>query len=129
MSIIEIKYNTKHGIKNMSLESYISESFENGLQYNEAAQLCLRLFCSLDKVPVKYHTACDKSNLSTIFASLSMKGLIIKDDSSAVLYNAHSYSVKDINHWLSVIDSMFTIGDTVDIVIGSKLVSQLGAKS
>ena len=109
----------------MSLESYISESFESGLQYNDAAQLCLRLFCSVDDVPAKYHVECNKDNLSTVFANLSANGLIIKDDDASQVYKAESYSIKDNYHWLTVIDSIFNVGGTVDSAIGNRLICHI----
>jgi len=109
----------------MSLESYISESFESGLPYSDAAQLCLRLYCSVDDIPTQYHVECNKENLATVFANLSANGLIIKNDDAGALYKAESYSTDDNNHWLMVIDSIFKVGDTVDTAIGNRLICHI----
>ena len=109
----------------MSLEVYISESFENGLQYNDAAQLCLRLFCTVDNVPAKFHAECSKANLSIIFANLSVNGVVLENNSDAAAYQAESYGITETQHWLAVIDSIFKVGDTVDSDIGNRLICHI----
>ena len=109
----------------MSLEYYIGESFESGLSYNDASQLCLRLFCTVDEIPVQYHEECNKHNLSVIFSNLSKKGLITPNYEQAKLYSVEQYPIKDISHWFEVIGSIFKIGGTVHPVAGKKLIYHL----
>jgi hypothetical protein len=117
------------GIANMSLESYISESFKNGLRYNDAAQLCLRLFCSVDKIPTQYHAECNKDNLAVVFTNLSINGLIVEDNHIASKYRSNVYSINDNAHWLAVIASIFKVGNTVDSIIGDRLICHITSYS
>ena len=109
----------------MSLESYISESFKSGLLYNDAAQLCLRLFCSVDNIPTQYHEECNKDNLAVVFANLSKSGLIVEDDNLASKYGSNLHLINENAHWLDVIASIFKVGDTVDSSIGDRLICHI----
>ena len=110
----------------MELQSYIASAFPEGLGYNDAAQLCLRLYCSVDGLPSEFHSQCTKDNLALIFTILSATGFI-KDDAKmlAPLYGASFHSVNEKGHWIEVIASIFKKGDTVDMAVGNSLAKTL----
>jgi hypothetical protein len=111
----------------MELQQYISDAFPDGLRYNEAAQLCLRLFCSLDGVPEQLHPQCNKDNLAEVFARLSGSGFITDDAKLfASKYGANFHAVNEKGHWVEVISSIFKMGGTVDASVANALAQTLG---
>jgi len=109
----------------MNIQVLISNSFEKGLSYNQAAQLCLRLYCSLDGVPECVHEQCTKENLALIFSELAKSNFIVGDTSESILYGANHHLITDKGHWVEVITSIFKIGNTVKNSVGSELISQI----
>jgi hypothetical protein len=109
----------------MELQDYISRAFPEGLSYNDAAQLCLRLYCTLDGVPTELHTQCNKETLSEVFARLASAGFVKGGTTLATLYGASFHSVTDKGHWVEVIASIFKKGDTVDASVASTLAQTL----
>jgi hypothetical protein len=110
----------------MELQEYIASAFPEGLRYNEAAQLCLRLYCRVDGIPEHFHSQCNKDNLAEVFARLSGLGFITDDPRLlASLYGASFHSVNEKGHWVEVIASIFKKGDTVDALVGESLAQTL----
>lgn len=104
------------------IEALIYNAFPSGLPYNSAAQLCLRLYCTLDLVPKEYHSDCTKEGLSQAFAELARQGFIIEAECCAETYGAEQYELTDENHWFELISSILKRGDVVDTDLGTKLV-------
>lgn len=109
----------------MDLEAYIEGAFPQGLPYNDAAQLCLRLYCSVDGLPSQLHAHCSKDGLAEVFASLARRGFLSTDSSNAILYGANFHDVRDKGHWIEIIASIFKKGDTSDTAIGKALAERL----
>ncbi len=109
----------------MTLEFLIKRSFPEGLSYNEAAQLCLRLYSVADCVPEALQSECNKNDLAVLFSGLSESGFLNSDNLEAVLYGANFHDVNDKGHWIEVIASIFKKGDTVDHQMGDVLASRL----
>lgn len=109
----------------MELQDYISRAFPEGLSYNDTAQLCLRLYCTLDGVPTELHTQCNKDNLSEVFARLASSGFINGSAALATLYGANFHAVTDKGHWVEVIASIFKNGDAVDASVAKSLAQTL----
>jgi len=109
----------------MNIEEYIKNSFPDGLQYNMAAQLCLRLFCTVEEIPYSLHEECTKQNLAQVFTELALKGFIKGSTLESSIYGANHHEVTEKGHWVEVIASLFKIGDTVDKIIGAELASRL----
>ena len=96
------------------MENYIVEKFGETLSYDNSAQLCLRLFCTLKFVPEQYHSYCTKEGLAALFSLLSKNGFVVSPaNSESELYGANEYEITDKRHWLAVIKSIFTIGNVV----------------
>lgn len=110
----------------MELQQYIANAFPGGLRYNEAAQLCLRLYCSLDGVPQQFHSQCNRKNLAEVFARLSDSGFITDDAKLfASAYGASFHTVAEKGHWVEVIASIFKKGNTVDASVANSLAQTL----
>lgn len=109
----------------MSLEPYIREAFPDGLRYNEAAQLCLRLYCSVEGIPEELHGECSKDGLAEVFARLAATGLLTDEPLFAALYGANFHKVKEKGHWVEVIASLFKKGNTRDMELGEAVVNRL----
>ena len=109
----------------MDLEAYIEEAFPQGLPYNDAAQLCLRLYCSVDGLPNQLHAQCSKDGLADVFASFARRGLVTTAPQMAAIYGANFHDVRDKGHWIEIIASIFKKGDTVDPSVGKALSDRL----
>ncbi|WP_020407618.1 hypothetical protein [Hahella ganghwensis] len=109
----------------MNLKSYIKKAFPEGMTYNDAAQLCLQLYCSLDGVPEPLHPQCTRDTLSETFAQLAQEGNIKGPALESAYYGANFHQVEDKGHWLEVIASIFKVGETRDMDAGAKLIQRL----
>lgn len=109
----------------MNLELYILEAFPNGLSYNEAAQLCLRLYCTTDALPEYLHTECSKEELAKVFSRLTASGFLTDEPLLSTLYGANHHNIDDKGHWIEVIASIFKKGNTRDMELGELLVNRL----
>lgn len=112
----------------MGLQDCISDAFPEGLSYNDAAQLCLRLYCTVDGVSDELHAQCNKDTLSEVFASLAGCGFIKGNTLAASLYGANFHSITDKGHWVEVIASIFKKGDTVDASVANMLAQTLSSR-
>lgn len=91
------------------MEDFIIEKFGEKIGYDNSAQLCLRLFCTLDFIPEQYHSHCTKEGLATLFSLLSKRGVVVSPkDKESDFYNASHYKIENEKHWLAVIGSVFT---------------------
>ena len=105
----------------MNLEQYIRSVFPEGLNYNDAAQLCLRLCCCVDGLPKELHSQCSKEGLALTFAKLSKDGFLFGRCVEAILYGANHQDIRDKGHWMEVATSVLKIGNTVDYEVRDAL--------
>jgi hypothetical protein len=113
----------------MELLPYINDAFPDGLTYDETAQLCLRLYCTVEGLPDPLKEQCNKNNLGEVFAALSAAGFINGATYYSVTYGANFHEVSEKGHWVEVIASIFKKGNTVDIEQGDKLFKSLTLRS
>ena len=111
------------------IEKLIEKSFPLGLPYNSAAQLCLRLYCTVDGIPAEYHEACSKEGLAQTFTILSANGFVKEGESESALYGANFNSINDKGHWIEVMASILKQGNTRDNELGEELASCLTSVS
>ena len=109
----------------MKLMQLIRSSFPEGLSYDEAAQLCLRLYCSVDGIPELVQPECSKDGLAEVFADLSKSGFLSTGPVTAPIYGANFHEVVDKGHWIEIIASIFKGRDVVDSEQGRVLASRL----
>jgi hypothetical protein len=109
----------------MKIQQYIERIFADGLSYEEAAQLCLRLYITVDGIPDVFHEQCSKDGLAEAFAGLAAKGLVKGGASLATIYGANFHAIHEKGHWIEVIASIFKEGGLVDMDVGDRLVKRL----
>ena len=109
----------------MNLYRSIITAFPSGLPYNDAAQLCLRLYCSVDGVPEMLRPECTKDKLAEVFSRLAHEGMIVGEPLTAAIYGASFHRVDEKGHWVEVIASLFKKSDTSDKETGTTLVKTL----
>ncbi len=101
------------------LASYLMARVPNGMSYPDAAQLCLRLYCTVDGVPMQL-LPLSKEVLGDAFARLDHAGWVRDDGTGA-------HEVMDRGHWVEVIAAIFKNGpDVVDMARGEVLAHQVG---
>ena len=112
-----------------NLDEYILNAFPQGLPYNEAAQLCLRLYRTVEGVPENLHNQCSKDGLAEVFANLTSRGFLTTEALTAALYGSNFHNVNEKGHWVEVIASIFKKGDTVDSELGEVVANRLTLRS
>ena len=96
------------------LELYIKSLYPSGLEYDLAAQLCIRLYSTAEGIPDCYKESCQKENLASVFSSLTKSGVVNVTSPAAAKYGANFHSVSDKGHWIEVLASVFKLGDVVN---------------
>lgn len=98
----------------MTIESFIRKTFPEGLEYDDAAQLCLLLYCS-NVLPEALMSQCTKEHLPTVFSQLvKTKFVNLNHISDSARYGANLHDPNDRGHWVEVILSIFKIGNMID---------------
>lgn len=109
----------------MTIETLIRKSFPDGLDYDNAAQLCLTLYCS-SFLPDQFASQCTKENLPLIFSKLAADNFIrFTGADTSARYGANFHNPKDQGHWIEIIASIFKIGETKDSARSNILIQQL----
>jgi hypothetical protein len=116
------------GVKRMNIEEYIESGFPDGLEYNMAVQLCLRLFCTVEGIPASLHEECTKQNLAQVFTNLASKGFVKGSTLESAIYGANHHGINEKGHWVEIIASIFKTGDTVNNKIGAEVASRLTSR-
>lgn len=89
----------------LNLHEHIAGSFRNGLSYDDAVQLCRRLYSSVDGIAEELHSQCTKDNLALIFSHLVAEGVVIGEPITSAIYGANFHAPNDKGHWIEVIAS------------------------
>jgi len=113
----------------MNLEQFIESAFEEGLPYNEAAQLCIRIFCSAEGIPSRLHEQCNKDAIASAFASLAAKGFVKGATSESAVYGANFHNVTDKGHWVEVMASVLKKSNVVNESLSEQLAQRLTRRS
>jgi hypothetical protein len=110
-----------------NLASYLKVRVPEGMSYPDAAQLCLRLYGTVDGVPEQL-LPLTKEALGDAFAELASAGWVKQDKLwYASLFGANFHQVTDRGHWVEVIASIFKKGpEVVDHDLGEVLARQVG---
>src|SRR6266852_1582838 len=108
------------------LVGYLEQRFPKGLSYDDAAQLCLHLYCTVGDLPEPLRENANKHTLADTFAALAKWGWV-KDQSSPfqAAYGANHHAVSDRGHWVEIIASIFKKGNTVNEARRKELALQL----
>jgi hypothetical protein len=102
-----------------NLVSEFMRRMPSGLSYSDAAQLCLRLYCTTTGVPQIFHSQLSRHGLAVIFAELARVGWIHE--------RGEQLDITASSHWNGVMFSIFKKGpDVVDMARGEELIRQIG---
>jgi hypothetical protein len=92
-----------------NLATYLIERLPEGMSYDDAVQLCLRLFVTIEGVPEAL-LPLPRKRLCAAFSYLSAAGWVHlpKEDKElrGFRYGAHLYDCISDEHWSKVIDSI-----------------------
>jgi hypothetical protein len=110
-----------------TLAAYLMQRVPEGMNYPDAAQLCLRLYITVEGVP-KHLLPLPKERLGDAFAELAVAGWVRDQDSPhRFRYGANFHAVTDRGHWVEVIASIFKEGaEVVDSPHGEELARAAG---
>jgi len=101
------------------LASYLMVRVPGGMSYLDAAQLCLRLYSTVDGVPEQL-LPLSRESLGDTFAKLACAGWV-RDD------GRHYRKITDRSDWVAVIAAIFKKGsNVVDLARGEELARQVG---
>jgi hypothetical protein len=90
-----------------ALASYLLKTKPDGMDYDQTAQLCLRLYCTVDGVPEQL-LPLTKEKLGDAFAELAKAGWVREENSHwSSIYGATFHQMTDRGHWIEVIASLF----------------------
>lgn len=110
-----------------SLATFLANQIPNGLDYDDAVQLCLRLYAVSDQELSSFSEPLTKENLSAAFAELAKSGWVRDPFLTAPVYGANVHEVTDKGHWIEVIASIFKRGkDIMNIDRGTELIRMIG---
>src|ERR1035438_3243368 len=101
----------------VSLASHLKAQVPEGMCYMDAAQLCIRLYITVDGVPDQL-LPLSKETLSDAFAELAKSGWVHDDGLLHSFYGICLHAVTDRGHWIEVMASCFKKHDVVDMTRG-----------
>jgi len=87
------------------LGKYLTSRLPEGIPFEDAVNLCMRLYCTVEGVPPPLHTWATPDSLATTFASLGARGWILgvtnqADASSRVFWESVVDSVTRGHPWI-----------------------------
>ena len=108
------------------LVSYLKARVPEGMSYPDAAQLCLRLYCTVEGVPQEL-SPLDKDRLGEAFAELARVGWVQQEGTwQASLYGVVLHTMTDKGHWVEVMAATFKKPYVVYFERGELLARQVG---
>ncbi|MFG0721035.1 hypothetical protein ACF8PU_05040 [Pseudomonas sp. GLN_6] len=93
-------------MKNMLLYDFVFKKFSSGIQYQEAVDLCLALYCSADWVPEVDPKDVNRKNIAKVFSLLAKGGYIKPDPFRGELQGDHLITEQE--YWDNVISTLFS---------------------
>ena len=102
----------------MSLQHYLKSALPDGLPYDEAVQLCQRLFCTIDGLPPEIGPECTKEGIASAFAALSRAGWVLRVPAFAAA------QVDGPQHWLATIRLVLTESN-LDMSLGERVLARI----
>src|SRR5262252_675507 len=108
-----------------TLASYLIHRMPTGMLYRDAAQLCIRLYITVEGVP-KTLLPLTKPKLGDAFAELAAAGWVREEGVPyAFLYGAQHHEMTDRGHWVEVVASVLKKGpDAFDCERAEELARQ-----
>lgn len=112
----------------MHLIDLLLEHFKDGLQYEDAVELCLAIYSCNDilPIPVEQDGLC-MNNIAEAFSNIAKLGLIKNYfPYKATLYGANYHAIEDKGHWIEIQASMLKLKTSYDINSARKLLIGYG---
>ena len=113
------------GSNNMRLVEFLRWKFRDGIQYEDAAQLCMSLYCASGILPAGMVTEeLSMDRIAEAFSEIARLG-IIKNYAlyKSVMYGANYHSVEDKGHWIEIQASVLKLKRTYDVETVKALVA------
>jgi hypothetical protein len=109
----------------MQLIDLLLTHFKDGLQYEDAVELCLAIYSCNNILPVQVEqNGLCMNSIAETFANIAKLGLIKNYFSyKATLYGANYHAIEDKGHWIEIQASIFKLKTTYDIDLARKLLS------
>ncbi len=101
----------------MGLYAFLSGSFKNGIQYDDAIALCIAMYSSSEFIPEGIDkTQASMDEIANAFAKISRDGLVVGYSfAAAVPYGANYHVIEDKGHWIEIIASIFKLKTSYDL--------------
>ncbi len=100
----------------MHLTDYLRTTFQDGITYRDAANLCLALYC-VNLIPAgKVNESLTMEVIAQSFADLAKQGLITDHVRyESVSFGAEYHSIEDKGHWIEVQASIIKKGMKAEV--------------
>lgn len=101
----------------MRLVDFLRDKFRNGVQYEDAAQLCISMYSA---GAILFDQTIDEDlsmeRIAEAFAELSKEGLVRNSFSyKSSIYGANYHSIEDKGHWIEVQASILKLKTSYDV--------------
>jgi hypothetical protein len=103
----------------MSLQQLLTRALPGGVYYGDAAQLCQRLYCTIDGIPTELGPECTKEGLASAFASLAQAGWVTGVPDTV---GQQAFAPQ---HWLGVIRLVLQTEGGVDFGRGDQVLKRV----
>jgi len=102
-------------MKTKTLKECLEAIFPSGLQYLDAAELCLGFYCFDSKAfNIETEEILDKDHIADCFAQLAQEGKVLNfHPALSVRFGAQYHDSRDKGHWIEVIASIGKLGNKV----------------
>ncbi|WP_103070040.1 hypothetical protein [Aquimarina sediminis] len=102
--------------------AYLNQSLSSDVSYNDLANLCLTLFCTISILPEKFHNVIlNKENLAIIFSKIAKEKNIPSYSPTSSFYGASFHNSHDKGHWLEVMASVLKLSNEPNTKEAKKL--------
>ncbi len=102
-------------MNNNELFVRLKSKFKNGINYNDAVEVCLAIYCSADWVKNLKEESCSKENIALAFSSLANVGIILCFDLTvSEQHGVTSNSFTDKKHWIQIMDNALNLKKIYD---------------
>jgi hypothetical protein len=103
------------------LAEYLMAQLPSGLPISDAAQLCMRLYCTSDGVPKHLAASTSRDGLADTFVYLALSGWVAAEGTGTVPTSRDS--------WLEVVESVTKPATwAYDVRLGEAIASRAGFK-
>ena len=101
----------------MRLADFLREKFRDGIQYEDAAQLCLSIYSAKNILPAgSVDEELSMERVAEAFSDIAKLDLVKSYSSyKSVIYGASYHSIEDKGHWIEVQASVLKLNTAYDL--------------